>query len=646
MGVGVLKAYFLNSFSFLLFFFFSILLFFAFSSSVFAYGSEKILNFESNIVVNKDASVDVTEIISVYANQERILHGIVRQLPTYYVDSYGVAHSTSYELKEVLVNNAPSDYHTAFPYHQFKVYVGSADKILAPGIYVYTIQYHVNEAINFLKDADELYWNVTGNEWEFPILKASADIHLPEGAKIINYAGYTGPVGAQGHNFYAQISAENAMTFTTLQPLMPGEGLTIAVAWPKGIEQAPTFVQKMRWSFHVNQTQYLLVEITALIFFYYLCMWSWHGRHWRNRTIIPIFEPPLHLSPAALRYIRHMRFDIKGFTAAIVDMAIKGALTIQNNHQHFSLIEKNRNAVIADEEKAALYSLFDDKTTLDLTPKNFASIRGARAAAKTSLKNAYKNVYFTDNSRYLIPGWLLTGVVFLLVAFSSGNALPTLLNLIMFTVLIIFAIFFGFKAMDSIKNAYEFISFSTVGPAISALFAFIAVLAMLISTSVLNLSMVPLAIFPLLFLLVIFNLIFYQLLLVPTAEGFKLIDQIDGFKLFLTTTERYRLNQLTIPQQAPELFETYLPYAIALDVEAEWGEQFSRMLQAAGTEAPAYSYQPAWYSSTTPFRAGTVMAFPVLLNSGLTNSISASSSASGGGGSVGGGSGGGGGGGW
>lgn len=227
---------------------FSIFVCALFSPLLFAqsFQSERILNFESNIVINKDASIDVTEIISVYANQQQIIHGIVRKLPVHYTDSDGISHTSNYQLKQVLLNNEPSAYHVEQSYKQLMIYIGNANITLSPGIYVYTIQYHAHNAINFLKEMDEFYWNITGNNWDFPIIKVTTDIHLPSEAKILRYAGYTGVTGAKIKNFYVRQPSDNQITYITTQPLSPGEGLTIAIAWQKNIIEPPTILQQAK----------------------------------------------------------------------------------------------------------------------------------------------------------------------------------------------------------------------------------------------------------------------------------------------------------------------------------------------------------------------------------------------------------------
>ena len=150
-------------------------------------------------------------------------------------------------------------------------------------------------------------------------------------------------------------------------------------------------------------------------------------------------------------------------------------------------------------------------------------------------------------------------------------------------------------------------------------------------------------------LVVIFiNFIFYNLIKAPTLYGRKIMDQIEGFKLYLSVAEKEGLNMRNPPEKNPELFEKYLPFALALDVENAWSEQFTKVLAQAQIE---HGYSPTWYSGrhwrthgATGLASSLGSAFSATISS--SSSPPGSSSGSGGGGSSGGGGGGGGGGGW
>lgn len=150
-----------------------------------------------------------------------------------------------------------------------------------------------------------------------------------------------------------------------------------------------------------------------------------------------------------------------------------------------------------------------------------------------------------------------------------------------------------------------------------------------------------------LILFIVLFIVFGLLMKAPTPEGRKLMDEMEGFRMFLSTTEKDRLNRLEEPEVTPELFEMYLPYAIALGVENKWGAKLEQHLAATAMQPR----QPAWYHAA-PGRSFSPGLFSSSLGGAFTRAVSSSSSApgsssgSGGGGRSGGGGGGGGGGGW
>ena len=138
-------------------------------------------------------------------------------------------------------------------------------------------------------------------------------------------------------------------------------------------------------------------------------------------------------------------------------------------------------------------------------------------------------------------------------------------------------------------------------------------------------------------------IVFHHLLKRPTPEGQKLRDQILGFKKYLSVAEADRLGLENPPERTPQLFEKFLPYALALGVEQAWSEQFADVLATASHDLDSGT-------------SATGLVLPLAVASSFTSSFSSaissastapgSSSGSGGGGSSGGGGGGGGGGGW
>ena len=149
--------------------------------------------------------------------------------------------------------------------------------------------------------------------------------------------------------------------------------------------------------------------------------------------------------------------------------------------------------------------------------------------------------------------------------------------------------------------------------------------------------------------LVAINLLFYFLLKAPTRLGRKVMDEIEGFKKYLATAERNRLQTLGSIDQQLLLFEKYLPYALALDVAQEWSENFSETLEQAAQE-PGRHYRPRWYTGRS-WEPAHATRFGNVLGRTLSSTVASAATAPGSssgfsGGSSGGGGGGGGGGGW
>ena len=158
--------------------------------------------------------------------------------------------------------------------------------------------------------------------------------------------------------------------------------------------------------------------------------------------------------------------------------------------------------------------------------------------------------------------------------------------------------------------------------------------------------------------------LFYELIKAPTAAGRAVMDRIDGFRMYLETAEQDRLETATeqayggetsTPEpRSLELFERFLPYAVALGVANAWAAKFQDLIAAASvtdSDGGTQHYHPAWYhgSGWSPASVGAAAAG---LGSAMTSAVAAaatspsSGSGGGGGGSSGGGGGGGGGGGW
>lgn len=561
--------------------------------------TERIRSFHSDITVQPDGAMLVKETITVYAAHQQINRGIYRDFPTKYSDRLGNNYKVGFDVVAVTRDGEPEPYRTEARANGVRVYMGDKNSRVSVGEHTYVLTYETNRQIGFFPDHDELYWNVTGNGWDFPIERASATVTLPAGVprEAIKVEGYTGPQGATGQAYRASVDADGKAQFVTTQALGRKEGLTIVVSFPKGVVTPPTATQMAVYFLRDNANIVAGLVGLLLVLVYFIVAWSMVGRDPAKGVVIPRYAPPQGYSPAAMRFIRKMGYDNKAFAATIINAAVHGYLTIEETAKGFlgsggkysiaqaTPPESDATAKepLASEEIGLVSDLFARLgPTVTFDDAYYRELQAAIASFTSALKARYQERFFVLNTGAFVPGVLLSlatlGAMFLL----------------------------------------------TSGKGMAALFVLLA-------------------------LLVFVNVLFHHLLKAPTKAGRKLMDEIEGFRMYLEVAEADELNMRNPPEKTPALFEAYLPYALALDVEQAWSNKFAAVLAAATVGGEPY--HPYWYHGASWHVMGAG-AFASSLGESFSSAISSSSTApgsssgSGGGGSSGGGGGGGGGGGW
>ena len=394
-----------------------------FSVCASAIAEERILSFHSQIAIAADASMQVREEIEVVAEGNDIRRGIYRDFPTDYTDRYGNAYRVDFDLIGVSRDGHPEPSHTARRTNGVRVYIGSEDILLPPGRHAYTLEYTTRRQIGFFADHDELYWNVTGNGWVFPIDRASAVVLLPEPvpAAQISALGFTGSTGSTAGDYTATVDA-GRVEISTTAPLGANQGLTLVVSWPKGVVSEPGNWQRLVYLLQDNRGLLLASAALLLSWLYLHLAWQRVGRDPAPGVIFPRYEPPAGYSPASARYIWRMGYDGKVLAAAVINLAVKGYLAITSDDGDFRLQRKSSSEKLAPGESALLSLLFVAGPDLELDDKNHTVIGPARAAHKRALQSDYQNIHFRLNTAKIAPavlGMLATAVVIaLLQAFT------------------------------------------------------------------------------------------------------------------------------------------------------------------------------------------------------------------------------------
>jgi uncharacterized membrane protein YgcG len=616
---------------------------------------ERILSFDSRIAVDADGWLTVRETIRVQAEGKKIKRGIYRDFPTRGT-WLGCRWIVPFEIASVQRDGRPTPHHIKERGSYTRLYIGSEGVRIEPGEHEYVIEYQTARQIIFHDDRDELYWNVTGNGWEFPIEKVTATVVGPPRAIVFadNIHGYTGSAGVRESDCTYDVAADSSVTFQTTGYLGDGEGLTISLAWPKGHITEPTAAQRRAWFIKDNMGVVYGAVGLLLLLVYFLVVWTLVGRDPDAGVTIPRYKPPKGLSAAAVRFIDHMGFDKKCFAAAVIDMAVKGYLKISMGSKHFTLRKREgaSEKLLNPKERKLAARLLGNDGKITLTNKNHASISGAIDILKASLKATYERVYFFRNTRYWIPGLVFSALAIVLTGllYSATETLFMMIWLSFWTVGVSVLLIQVAKRWRDVFTRRG----ASLGQALFlSLFALPFVGAEIMVMVVVSTEATPLVLVVVV-LAAALDVLFYHLLKRPTRLGRRVMDEIDGLRLYLSVAEQDRLHYMHPPERTPELFEEFLPYALALGVEQEWSEQFNDVLVAAAVGEEDYS--PSWYASYTTGHSFSTLgagSFASSLGGSFSSAISSSASppssssgGGGGGGSSGGGGGGGGGGGW
>ncbi len=584
--------------------------------------TDRILSFKSDIHVLNDGTIRVTEYIKVYnGNGEQnymivrktgtdqdvnnsIQRGIAREFPTLYTTREGLFLEVPFKVISVKVKGNPQSYFEDKLSNGVRIRIGDPDVILEEGIYEYMITYETGNQLVFHDNKDELYWNVNGNGWEFSADSVSATVTFPPSSKIFEQACYTGPQNSTAKDCNYKIINDSTIYFASNSRLEQYSGLTIAAAIQKGILTPPSQAEIVVGMIAVNWPLTAMVAVLVGLFLINLFNWFRVGRDAAPGVIYPQFNAPEGISPADAGYLYKQQFKAEQFSAALVDIAVRKGIRIVVNEEG-KVFKSKTYGLLKNVSKSSTIESYVKKyynwSLRDLwgqtIRKEYNSTIGDMYSA---LRNHLETQFRTDHENY------------------SGRR--------------------GFFAWNAGAGAWGFI--------LLAVLAFVSFIV--IGTGFTYMHAIILAV---LFVIgFVMQYIFYKIMPAMNREGRQVLDQIMGLRMYLTAAEERRYDKLQPPEKSLELFESLLPYAIALECQNEWSKKFEKIIADA---VASKQYTPAYYDGD--LRDMSTMSSS--LSSGLSSTISSASTApseggsdgsggSDGGGSSGGGGGGGGGGGW
>ncbi len=643
-----------------------------------ATAAEVINSFNQTITVDRSGSLQIIETIAVNAEGKAIRRGIFRDYPLDFENAAGRKKRVDFSVISVERDGQPEEWRQEGIDGGTRIYIGRPDKdgktfSLDRGKHTFRITYKTDRQFRFFDDYDELYWNVTGNGWQFPILKASATIVLPDGVKSQRLAYFTGVANATGGDATA-VQLADKIIFSTTRSLAKGEGLTVSVMLPKGSIVVPDDAPALTMTAALG---------LFVIVVYHLLAWRRARRDPSPKVLVPVWDPPENVSPAVANYI-----DNKGFpngvgtaiSAALLGLAVKGYVKLDDLGERLLVHSTGKPPSEAlDNSELVLMNAIGPRDPLVFDRKNDAEARRVAWLFRKVIERDHEGRYFKSNASYLGGSLLLTlaalGVVSMSGRDSGGFAMTLVFGL--------FALMIGGLTTFLHRRGVSRRTRLSAIWCLVFLFGFCALMFIVATASDRSWTVRSegMLLAGLIMAIVGANFVFVPLVETWTKLGARTIGQIEGLRQYLSLVDEGRMVVQDDVRMSPEHFERLLPYAVALGVEKKWSQVFETWItKAAGKVAgpeQASSYQPTWCSryhhyhdhgagwvrgvaelpsAVAAFIPSTISSAPVSADiSAFSGSVSSDSSSRNEtsedppdrrGGSVGGGGGGGGGGGW
>lgn len=485
-------------------------------------------HFHADVVVSPDAVVDVTETIALRFTGS--WNGIYRFIPVEYRTPQGFKYRLFLDMIGITDGMGRSlryqkrrDRH----YLEFKIWIPGA----SDAVRTVVLRYRVQNGLKFFDGHDELYWNITGDEWEMPIQSASATIRLPDGAAGVRAVAFTGGYGSREQAANVTVN-KNVVEVQTLGMLNFKEGLTAAVAWNPGVVRRPGLAAKFVMFLRSNT----IFGIPIIVFLFMLWLWRVRGRDPRRMPIAAQYEPPEGMSPAEAGTLIDNWPDMRDITATLVDLAVRGYLLIEE---------------VETEQLFGLWSKKDYVFTLRKPEPEWKDLRPHERELLDAM--------FAGGLHTSMPASALQNKFYLHLPHIRDQILNRLVNRRYYA-----------SRPDKVKRGY-LIAAVIIGAAVFILSAAGSGIKGIQPGSLMA---------GLLTAAIVAG--FGWFMPARTISGARALEKVLGFEEFLARVESDRFERVV---KTPQMFEQFLPYAMALGVERNWARAFANI----------YRQAPEWY---------------------------------------------------
>ena len=592
--------------------------------------------YDINIHVNENNTFDITETITAYFNTPK--HGIYRKIPlnNKIVRLDGTSSTNRAQISNLSINNK---YEISKTNSAYNIQIGDANKTVT-GKQTYIIKYTYNIGKDPVKDYDELYFNIIGNEWDTTIGNVTFTITMPKEFDE-NKLGFShGEIGSTDSSDINYQVNDNVISGNYNRILNKSEALTVRCELPEGY-----FVDA---KLNRSTSDYLIIILPVTSLLISFSLWFTLGR---DKKIVETVEfyPPEGFNSLEIGFLYKGQATNTDVTSLLIYLADKGYIQISETSEEslFKTVQGFKITKIKDydgndaNERIFLDGLFK--------PSTFSlNKNAANEATKYSLYNNFyitvneilKNVNSKENNQKIFDKKSLSKKRIIILLMLISYALITIVPILNYGDVssIIFALLFPIMGFAVVyKSVFEP---SAIFTKIFALIWGILFIGISWLTTAFP-SIIQDTFYTYGYIIGIICIIGMSICLkyMPkrNAYGTEILGKIKGFKTFLENVEKNKLE--TMIMQNPNYFYDILPYTYVLGVSDKWIKKFETITMPA----------PIWYTSSRPFN---VIYFGHFIDNTMSSASSAMSSSpnssggSSGGGSAGGGSGGGGGGSW
>ncbi len=560
---------------------FCIFTFFLFSLNCYA-NDYDITKYDVEIVVDEHNKYGIKENIDTYFNVSK--HGIIRRIPLY---NNIIRQDGTRERNRVLISNVHvnEEFASSRENNNYVLKIGSADKTIN-GKHSYTISYDYDIGLDKNNKYDELYFNIIGTNWDTDISNVTFKITMPKEFDASKLGFSYGEYGESNTDNISYDVDGNVITGSFEGTLLAGEGLNVRMVLPEGY-----FIRKSVGS-SLLECWYYIIPILGVLISYLI--WKKYGKDDQIVDVVS-FYPPENMNSLDVAFAKKGSVNSNDAVSLLVYLASKGYIKIvedKKSKSRFTIQKVKEYDGNNKEEELFFRGLFKkvwDSISSDELNESFYLTINSILTKKNSTANR-KEIFNnkSSNKRYIL-------FLFMLITSSLSTIIPALgykLSDVIFSIIICNLI--GIVALIIVAIIYD--NNCTKKGLNSALgFAFFFVLALavanftIIGFEYIYYDTVYLIGFILCMVCTYLIYFFYLIVTKRTEYGNKVLGEVNGFKKFLETAEKDKLESLV--HDDPSYFYNILPYAYVLGVSDAWIKQFEGIAIAP----------PDWYESADTF---------------------------------------------